>query len=37
MDPQMAYQYFHELQYDKFGSVQGLLESLSEDGTLEII
>ena len=39
MDPRTAYQRCHELQYDKFGSVQGLLESkrLSEDGTSKVI
>ena len=28
MDPRTAYQHCHDLQYDSFGSVQGLLESM---------
>jgi len=30
MDPRTTYQHCHELQYDKFGSVQGLLESMKD-------
>ena len=30
MDPRTAYQHCHDLQYDSFGSVQGLLESMRE-------
>ena len=30
MDPRTAYQHCHELQYDSFGSVQGLLESMRD-------
>ena len=29
MDPRTAYQRCHDLQYDSFGSVQGLLESMT--------
>ena len=30
MDPRTVYQHCHELQYDSFGSVQGLLESMRD-------
>ena len=30
MDPRTAYQHCHDLQYDSFGSVQGLLESIRD-------
>ena len=30
MDPRTAYQHCHDLQYDSFGSVQGLLESMRD-------
>ena len=30
MDPRTAYQRCHDLQYDSFGSVQGLLESMRD-------
>ena len=30
MDPRTAYQHCHDLQYDNFGSVQGLLESMRD-------
>ena len=47
LDPRTAYQCYHELQYEQFGSVQGLLNSMREyqrmaplkltDGVLESI
>ena len=30
MDPRTVYQHCHDLQYDNFGSVQGLLESMRD-------
>ena len=30
MDPRTAYQRCHDLQYDSFGSVQGLLEAMRD-------
>ena len=30
MDPRTAYQHYHELQYNQFGSVQGLMSAMRD-------